>query len=549
VRSLWLITLTFMTVILASCGGGGSSSPAPQSVAPTSTPQPSATSVALSGKITYDRIYHNQNSGLDYANITVQPARGIVVELIDASDNIIASALSDGDGLYSFTTDPNVDLRIRAKAQILSEAKAKWDFQVTDNTQGNSLYVLQGSLANTGSSARQTRDLHAPLGWTGESYGEPRAAAPFAIIDNIYTAVETFAEIDPEVNFPALELRWSPENRTVIGDKTQGHIGTSAYDPDEDGGAIFLLGEEDRDTDEFDPHVILHEWGHYFEHQMSRSDSLGGLHSLNDRLDARVAFSEGWGNALSAILLNDETYRDSSGVSQRFGFSFDLENRQINNPGWFSEASIGSVLYDIFDTQAEANDNISAGLAPLYSVITSEVYKDSPVFTTIFSVSDALRQSATFDTTSLDTLLNSQGISGQGPDGTGERNSGAIRSSLPVYKEAYLNGPDIELCSVDDAGTYNKLGNREFIFLSLEAETELTLSALKSSGDEDRDPDFIIWQGNNRIDNSASSKKGEETYQGDLPAGDYVIEVYDFFNINGVGSKRGDGCYTFRVTG
>ena len=133
--------------------------------------------------------------------------------------------------------------------------------------------------------------------------------------------------------------------------------------------------------------------------------------------------------------------------------------------------------------------------------------------------------------------------------GNGERNSGAIRSSLPVYKEAYLNGPAIELCSVDDAGTYNKLGNREFIFLSLEAETELTLSALKSSGDEDRDPDFNIWQGNNRIDNSASSKKGEETYQGGLPAGDYVIEVYDFFNINGVGSKRGDGCYTFRVTG
>ena len=163
-RGLWLITLTFMTVILASCGGGGSSSPAPQSVAPTSTSQPSATSVTLSGKITYDRVDHNQNSGLDYANIKAQPARGIVVELIDSSDNIITSALTDGDGLYSFTTDPNVDLRIRAKAQILSEAKAKWDFQVTDNTQGNRLYALQGSLANTGSSARQTRDLHAPLG-------------------------------------------------------------------------------------------------------------------------------------------------------------------------------------------------------------------------------------------------------------------------------------------------------------------------------------------------------------------------------------------------
>lgn len=361
--------------------------------------------------------------------------------------------------------------------------------------------------------------------------------------------MQTFVEIDPEIDFPALELRWSVNNRTVIGDKAQGHIGTSAYDPDEDNGTIYLLGEEDRDTDEYDPHVILHEWGHYFEHQMSRADSLGGLHSLNDRLDARVAFSEGWGNALSAILLNDETYRDSSGVSQGFGFSFNLESRQINNPGWFSEASIGSLLYDIFDSHADTNDNISAGLAPLYSAITSQNYKDSPVLATIFSLSDALRQSGNFDNSSLNALLNSQGISGQGPDGNGERNSGAIRSSLPVYKEAYLNGAAIELCSVDDAGTYNKLGNREFIFLGLEAETELVFSAIKSSGDENRDPDFNIWQGKRLIDKSVSSTKGEETYQGHLPAGSYVIELYDFFNINGVGSKRGDGCYTFRVTG
>ena len=547
-RRLWLITLTSFTMLLISCGGG-SSSPAPTPVAASPAPQATASTVTLSGKITYDRVHHNQNSGLDYANLTRPPARGIVIELLDASSAILDSTLTDTEGFYSFAVDANTDVRIRAKAQILSENQAKWDFQVTDNTQDNKLYVLQGSLASSGSSAQQSRDLHAPLGWTGESYGEARAAAPFAIIDSVYTAVQKFAAIDADINFPALELRWSVNNRTAIGDRAQGLIGTSAYSPREEDSAIYLLGEEGRDTDEFDPHVILHEWSHYFEHQMSRSDSLGGLHSLTDRLDARVAFSEGWGNALSAFILNDETYRDSSGASQRFGFSFNLENPRVRNPGWFNEASISAVLYDILDTQSETADEISAGLDPLYATLTGTKYKNSPVFATIFSLSDALRQNAKIDNESLNNLLASQEISGQGPDGTGERNSGAIRSALPVYKEARLNGSSVEICSVDDAGTFNKLGNREFIFLNLETEAELTLSASKSSGDENRDPDFNIWQGNRLIDTSTSSKRGEETFQGQFAAGDYVIEIYDFFNINGTGSRRGDGCFQFTVSG
>jgi len=258
VRKLWLIAYVFIAAILVSCGGGSGSSPAPQSLNATTATQVTPSSVTLSGKITYDRVNHTENSGLDYANIKIIPARGIVVEVLDASNKILASTLSNTEGVYSFTLEPNTDVRIQAKAQILSEAQAKWDFQVTDNTQSNSLYALQGRLASTGASARQSRDLHAPLGWTGESYGETRAAAPFAIIDSIYSAVQTFAAIDPEIDFPALELRWSINNRTALGNKTRGLIGTSSYDIEEN--AIYLLGEAGRDTDEYDPHVILHEW-------------------------------------------------------------------------------------------------------------------------------------------------------------------------------------------------------------------------------------------------------------------------------------------------
>jgi len=111
------------------------------------------------------------------------------------------------------------------------------------------------------------------------------------------------------------------------------------------------------------------------------------------------------------------------------------------------------------------------------------------------------------------------------------------------------NGTSTQICSVDDAGLFNKLGNREFIFLNLDAETDVEMSLVKSSGDEERDPDFNIWRGNQLVHEAATAIRGEESFDGRLPAGEYVIEVFDFFNTNGSGSRRGDSCYDFSVTG
>ena len=540
---------TILAVLLfAGCGGSADSSSTPQNLS-SSQPTPATGSTEITGKVTYDRVPHTLNSGLDYENTIELPVRGAVVEAVTASGEVLTSGVLDSSGTYALTVDAGTEVRIQIKSQLLSNATAKWNFSVTDNTQDNQFYALQGSLASSGTNSRQTRNLHAPHGWTGQSYENPRAAAPFAILDSVYLAAQSFADIDPNIEFPELEIRWSTENKTVIGNKALGQIGTSAYFPEIDEGTIYLLGEEGRDTDEYDPHVVLHEWGHYFEHQMSRTDSIGGLHSLNDRLDPRVAFSEAWGNALSAILLDDPTYRDSSGSNQSSGFSFNLEAGQYANPGWFSEASIGSIIYDISDETSDGADRLSAGLGPLYTVMRSETYTDGPVFATIFALADGMRREFPDTAPALEALLGAQLISGEGANGNGESNSGAIRSALPVYKEVRVNGAAAQLCSVDDAGLHNKLGNREFIFLSLDADTDVTLELIKTSGDDDRDPDLNIWQGNRLVHESRSSAQGQEVLQTRLSAGDYVIEAFDFFNINGAGSKRGDGCYSFTVTG
>jgi hypothetical protein len=60
------------------------------------------------------------------------------------------------------------------------------------------------------------------------------------------------------------------------------------------------------------------------------------------------------------MVLGNSVYRDSQqGVSD--DFSFDLEarrRRQRGTEGWFSESSVGEILWDLFDP---ANDRRSAG--------------------------------------------------------------------------------------------------------------------------------------------------------------------------------------------
>lgn len=541
--------IALTSILLTACGGGGTSSaPATQSAIAAPTPLPAQqASVNLSGKITYDRVPHNENAGLDYDNTIEMPVRGAVVEALDASGAIIASTLTNLDGNYRLSLDANDNVRLQIKAQLLSNRRQSWDVQVTDNTQNNNIYALQGSLASTGNSAEQIRDLHAPHGWTGQTYGETRAAAPFAILDSVYSAVTQFAEIDPNIQFPPLQIHWSVNNSTAIGDRALGQIGNSAYFQDGDSGAIFILGEENRDTDEYDPHVIIHEWGHYFEHQLSRTDSIGGFHSLNDRLDARVAFSEGWSNALSAIITGDPIYKDSLGPLQRTGFSFDVEGDDITNPGWFNEASVGAIIYNVFDSQPDEFDTLSAGLAPIYNVMRSEDYRRSPVFATIFSLADGLRGDEAISRFDIDRLLNAHDISGSGPNGNGESNNGAIRTALPIYKEISTNGVSVETCSIDDAGIFNRLGNRDFTFLNLEREMNVKISITKINGRDGRDPDLNIWKNGELIHTVNTATANEENFQGRLLAGSYIVETFDHNNILGLSSRRGDSCYNLTV--
>ena len=397
-------------VLAAACGGSDG------------PPPPPSGSFTLSGTVTYDSVPATA-SGLAYGATVAKPVRCAVVEVV-AGAQVLGGATTSQLGAYSISWTGPAAVSVRVKAQILAPP-----MRVQDNAGGGALYALDSGPVDA--SATTTLNLRAQSGWTGSSYGAPRAAGPFAILDAMLSAANAFLAVAPSTTFPELRANWSAGNQA----------GTY-YDPQAQ--QLYILGQADVDTDEYDSHVVVHEWGHYYEDRLSRADSPGGPHGLGDQKDPRLAFSEGWGNALGAIALYpNDVYADTMGAGQARGFWFPLEGNTADDPvpGWWSEMSVAHFLYDLFDPASVPDgDPVALGLGPIHEVMVGD-QKTTPAFTTLFSFVDAMKRARPGEASTIDAMLSGRGIASPVQDawGTGEAHA-AWAPSLPVYRSLAVGG-------------------------------------------------------------------------------------------------------------
>lgn len=529
-----------MAALLSACGGsgGGDDGGGPS--------QPPAT-VTVSGKITFDRVpFKTAGAGLNPAAPVESPARQVVVEAVDDAGAILATTTTDTAGDYTFQVPSNRSLKIRAKAQMQKTGTAPtWNFRVLNNTNSDALYALEDSASSTGT-ANSTRNLRAATGWGTTGYTGTRAAAPFAILDSVYRAKELILTAAAGTAFPDLNLYWSETNRTGTSTSAlcpdTGDVGTSFYigagfsDECTPSGSlpagIYILGSFSNgagDTDEFDQHVISHEFGHYIEDKFSRSDSIGGTHGSPDRLDLRVAFGEGWGNAYSAMVLADPVYRDSSaGIASESNFNLENDNTAVE--GWFSEFSVGEILWDLFDTVADAGDQVSLGFPPIFTVLTG-TQKDTDALTSIFSFADALRTANGAQTAGINALLGGESISGINAFGDNEGNAGGSSTALPIYQNP---ASQMIVCSSGGDDSRNKLGYRRFLRLNVTSASAVTITATGAVDTANpgsvaaTDPDIYVYRRGAVVAFSEATGPSETISQQPLAAGLHIIEVYDF---------------------
>jgi hypothetical protein len=499
----------------------------------------SVTAATLSGTISFDRVPHKTNHlGLDYLNIQIKPARGVVVDLLNASDEVIASQITTGSGQYSFAVALNQQVQIRVLAQ-LKNTEGGWNISVRDNTGGDALYAVQGALTAV-SSENEIRNLHMASGWNGTAY-MARSAGPFAILDSIYLGIDKWRAAGQTNQLPDMNIYWSENNTTAEGNIALGEIGTSYYS----NGNLYLLGDADVDTDEYDSHVILHEWIHFLETHVSRSNSLGGDHSAIQKLDMRLAFSEGLANAFSAILLDDSFYVDSLGIAQATGFYFNVAEKSHSVKGWYSEKSVESIIYNYY---LSADNRPVKSFDDLFATFTRQEYIYHSALMSIFVFAEVLQQQAPAAFPTWINLQTEQNINSYNGFAEGETNAGGYVENLPLYKTVSFSNSTVSLCSSNRFGSFNRLSNYQFVKILIDTPGTYRIQAVNTVG-SNTDPELYLYSAGQLINTGLSSTVNQESLEQFLSPSTYVLTLADARVLNQAFVTDTTSCFNVSLIG
>jgi hypothetical protein len=354
------------------------------------------------------------NGKLDYAAIQQLPGRRLLIQALRSSDNSVLSSVTTNDaGMYELFVPNGETVKVRLQARMLASNYLKdgvsgspescngasWDVRVVDNTQNRSQYVMTSLSSYSGAATGIDFTLRTTFNASSGVY-TARDSAPFALLDTILREIELVCQSDAGVALPLVYVNWSPanvpedpgtddaDNDGTLDGKEQGKIATSHYTVESVSSVnrpnLYILGKEDLDTDEFDDHVVAHEFGHYLEDQLYRSDSIGGSHSIDHSLDPRVAFGEGYGNAISGMTFNNPVYVDTSDNDQATGYSMNVSVAPSTlSRGIYSERSAQYFLWSLFTSRGAKYDRIHTVLAADHTA--------TPAMTTLLSFASYYR--------------------------------------------------------------------------------------------------------------------------------------------------------------
>jgi len=295
------------------------------------------------GTVLYEKIPVTRN-GLQLDAAARTPAAGIRVEIVASpSREVLGSGFTDDKGSYT------VPIRLSRTTQVYVRALAQTENASVVRVRDRAEFSIVSPVLSAGRGRAVTQDMLAT--------DSTRMAGPFNIAVTIWRANALVRAANPAVALPRVEVRWDTA-----------YVGGTFFRETE--GVAFINGKRDEDSDEFDDHVITHEYGHFLMASFSRESSPGGNHGFGERLDPRLAWSEGWGNFFGAAATGSAGYIDTGVVrgSQGVLVSFDVEQDvpRGDRPGIWSEHSVSSLLWDWFDDGEEEGDSLALGFTPLW---------------------------------------------------------------------------------------------------------------------------------------------------------------------------------------
>jgi hypothetical protein len=229
------------------------------------------------------------------------------------------------------------------------------------------------------------------------------------------------------------------------------------------------------------------------------------------------------------MVIGSSLMRDSAGMGQLNEGRFNVEN-DMSDDGWFSESSCQEILWDLFDSANEGADALATGFLPIWQVLTG-AERSTQAVTSIFPFITALKQLIPASAAQIDQLVSSEGIDAVTIDAfaTGETNfpNTAVQSEvLPVYTDITIGGPARTVRSSGRFGSANKLSNHRFLRLVVPAQRVVRITASAPA----RDVDVVILRGAEVLRFAQENGPSNEDFTILLPAGSYVLDVFDCGN-------------------
>jgi hypothetical protein len=469
----------------------------------------------LEGRVFYQKP-DVSDAGLDLAKVVYVPVRHGLVEVYDpAMDLVVSVSQTDEYGRFKAAAPSKPSLTVRVVSRRSDSA-----LEVADNTRGNALYAIAVENVNA---------IDPSTVWMAET---SRRAGAFNILESIQRANDLIALSDPLWSTPGVTVFWSTRNTARSGNPSEGLVGTTRFNVS--ANTAYVLGDRAIDSDEFDDAVILHEYAHMIAARFSRDDSPGGSHGMGQIEDPRLAWSEGLANFFSSAVRNDPVYRDSRGANGVSVLRYDLEDNipAGDVPGYWSETSVGSLLWDMFDDHADAGDSVQASFSSIWTALVdlrSARYVYLPLFLDRFvernpGVVDAAR-----------SLAASRKI---------DYRSSADPSVADPFPRPILSGEAVygEVDSWTPRKTNLMQSSHFFWFSSTGGETTIRLEIVgngPANEPEANDLDLYLYDANGR--EVASSSKGgngqsETINTRALAPGIYIVEARSFFTRSKTGA-------------
>jgi hypothetical protein len=481
----------------------------------------------VTGTMTYEKIPFRDAKagkfGLQPDHPKVTAVAGARVELL-AAGMVVGETYTDASGNYVLTWKLDKDTPVQVRLSAYTS-----HVEVRDK-EGKLHAVTTDEFSATAGESR--KDLLAKDGGGG--------AGAFNILEAIRLA-DTFLEKYQQgirEKLPRIRVSWTPGYNGPPGFIT-------SFSPRNN--SAFIYGDRSTDSDEYDDFVVIHEYGHFIMANFSRSDSPGGSHPAQAKLDPRLAWSEGWANFFASAVLNDSLYVDTG---MRNGKQVALLTLDLDRPidprftetDYWCEHTVGSALWHLFSKKHEG-----LGFQPIWDVVTGPL-KDRP-FATLVDCCDLLAARDADTAKAVTRVL------------------GQFKIAYRAVQVPSVDTPYVRPLTIgkEYTGTVDALGKEYWNFdashfyvftLDNKAKVKIFLKITDSKSPANADLDLFVYDKFQRIGWSDASNGvgGTETVVKTLDPGTYYAEIKSWASLvdrktgQVVKLQKNTGTYSLTVT-